>query len=1599
MSALMHAESRRSYSWWWDSHISPKNSKWLQENLTDMDMKVKSMIKLIEEDADSFARRAEMYYKKRPELLKLVEEFYRAYRALAERYDHATGALRHAHRTMAEAFSNHIPLALPDESSANSFVAEAGTNTPNSLMRGLMDHGDLHKDALRELMFSDGSEQNEAIATKKGPKQFNETFSPREGIVRVKVPEGKVRKGLNFEDEEVRARVRVVPNERVRKIVVDEVEENEAHAISYIDPKNNSEQQVSENQNARIGIKHLQEEVSQLSIENQKLKLQIMSESKHLNISRSEVNNLSDAICKLESEKKAAILENQLSKETISSLEIAVSKVKEEIRRINDEMEMANVKLISAEKQCVALEKANQRLQLELEGAKKELAELKFSLQESDKKHVEAEMSLHSSEQMYCQSEERILILELEIQTHVEKLKEIERSKVGLEEEVSQLKDLNLNLKEHNLACALKIKSLQDEIISLKEIKGKLEEEIENHSESKKILQQEIDSLKDGRHELDLKHQSLVEQMEAARLHTESLETLMKELRSGHTELKEGCKMLEDKNLLLLDKLKDMESISERNAVLENSLSDANGELEEFREKIKVLENSCMIQNAAVTSLISEKADLALQLGVISEIMEKLSDKNVLLENSLDDANAELEGLRSKLNELEELCTSLSDANSHLISLKDDLTSQVESVHLNLANLEATLVLLEDRHLNLVKEKDASIGQVLKLEESLNIIVKEHASLIQSNSVQLVELENQIQLLQEDRQTKEEELEVAQQNFLSNSIGNFVLLRCIHDAKDTLVVEKQKYYSHVESTKIQLTALENQIYLVEEKKGRQEKKYEEEELKSFGKMFEISILQVCLSEMKKEKLTLFQECQKLWKASTFAEERIKHLEGSDLVQRENITLLSNHISKLRDGLLLLASALDINKEIVNIDGKDDVILHTILGEVMDLLDSVSHFSHENQLLHMEISIYLSLLQQFGLHKVLLSKELGDAKERSLLLQQEQHQLFEACEQLQLDISGRDLTNQALMAELESLNRKLEDFSKEIRDLKEEKIALEKENSSIISKAMKLEQLYLYFRGLNAESMQQLKLFGSDMSSLLAVKIACDEEIKESKAIMRAMENENKELKNSFILLEELKSRSVISAFDLYTLKNFYIELVAEVETGECLLKDKTIELAKANDMLDFKQKELSEVCRKLGASNEELDETKRMTLEFENKLLALLETNACKDEEIATAYEEKRMLSAELDGFNVEIGVLRLREQQLFSELEKEKEDVSRCEGEMMGILNEIQISQVNAAVLEEKMFELTASCEALEISTMIQRETLNEEIASKNELVNELQREILDLKNDSGRLRTMLNELLLLFGSLGKGISLVEKHVCELAMHNANQDNSSAFPEEKIDLTSAADHVTMEAALEVQNLVAKVEALEKLVRSTKTSIDEERLQSAASLESARREIEDLKLKLSHDREEKQGSETSSGKHGMVIKDIELDQISNSCSISRIQSSETDEQMVKMWEDSEREFSDHLSVGHDIEAVQELKNRKPSSELVSQKKPSFDRLEMSTEIKVQLEDWSRRFFERLAYDSKKLSVLQANARELKAKMDSLRTIIRAITAWNMPTSC
>ncbi|CAL5404372.1 unnamed protein product [Camellia sinensis] len=104
-----------------------------------MNAKVRAIIMFIEEDADSFARRAEMYYKKWPELMKLVEECYRVYRALAEMYDHTTGQLCQAYQTMKiSKLESELSCAQEEIRCLNSVVLIE--TTKNKRYQALMEH-------------------------------------------------------------------------------------------------------------------------------------------------------------------------------------------------------------------------------------------------------------------------------------------------------------------------------------------------------------------------------------------------------------------------------------------------------------------------------------------------------------------------------------------------------------------------------------------------------------------------------------------------------------------------------------------------------------------------------------------------------------------------------------------------------------------------------------------------------------------------------------------------------------------------------------------------------------------------------------------------------------------------------------------------------------------------------------------------------------------------------------------------------------------------------------------------------------------------------------------------------------------------------------------------------------------------------------------------------------------------------------------------------------------------------------------------------------------------------------------------------------------
>ena len=126
---MLQRAASNAYSWWWASHIRTKQSKWMEQNLQDMEEKVQTVLKLLEEEGDSFAKRAEMYYKRRPELISFVEESFRAYRSLADRYDHLSTELQNANNTIASVCPDRVPYMDEDDD-------EPSPRTPRKVPEG-----------------------------------------------------------------------------------------------------------------------------------------------------------------------------------------------------------------------------------------------------------------------------------------------------------------------------------------------------------------------------------------------------------------------------------------------------------------------------------------------------------------------------------------------------------------------------------------------------------------------------------------------------------------------------------------------------------------------------------------------------------------------------------------------------------------------------------------------------------------------------------------------------------------------------------------------------------------------------------------------------------------------------------------------------------------------------------------------------------------------------------------------------------------------------------------------------------------------------------------------------------------------------------------------------------------------------------------------------------------------------------------------------------------------------------------------------------------------------------------------------------------------
>ena len=119
----------------------------------EVEGKINVMVSIIEEDGDSFAKRAEMFYKRRPHLLKILDDLHRSYRCLAENYDQIS-------RSRSTRLNHPIPTSSSSKSSLTSQATRLQpgniaciSDCPDTAFEGAKDH--ISKYVMQQVLSTD----------------------------------------------------------------------------------------------------------------------------------------------------------------------------------------------------------------------------------------------------------------------------------------------------------------------------------------------------------------------------------------------------------------------------------------------------------------------------------------------------------------------------------------------------------------------------------------------------------------------------------------------------------------------------------------------------------------------------------------------------------------------------------------------------------------------------------------------------------------------------------------------------------------------------------------------------------------------------------------------------------------------------------------------------------------------------------------------------------------------------------------------------------------------------------------------------------------------------------------------------------------------------------------------------------------------------------------------------------------------------------------------------------------------------------------------------------------------------------------------------
>ncbi|KAL8092665.1 hypothetical protein AgCh_034787 [Apium graveolens] len=1062
-----------------------------------MDFKVKSMIKLIEEDADSFARRAEMYYKKRPELMKLVEEFYRAYRALAERYDHATGALRQAHRTMSEAFPNQIPIMFPDDASENS-DSEADPRTPkmSTPIRAFFNPDDLPKNSSGPSYFHAAKKNGQFAEALDSLKQINGQFGSGD---HAKFTEGRARKGLNFHEN--------LESEQVSKSEKEIL--NLKETIAKLEAE--KEDGLNQYQQCLESLSKLEAEVSRAQEDSTEL-------NDKASKAEAEAQALKEALFKLEAEKEASLLQYQLCLDNISNLQNVLScsqkdsknfeeranKAETEVQTVKKDLARAEAEkddVLNQYKQSLeAISDLENKILLAEESARKqseradmaecEVETLKQAIlkltAEKDAAALQYQQCLETIAGLECiisSAREETQRLNDEIDKRGEKLK-------GAEERCIQSETLNQSLHAELETVLLKMSNQNQELTEKQKELGRLwtciQEERLRFIEAEtafQTLQHLHSKAQDELRSLALELQNMTQTVREMETHNDNLQDeilKIKEENTGLNQLNQSSTVSMESMQIEIFRLREMNGklgeevelrVDQRNALQQEiycrkqELKDLNDKQEAILkqvnavglipESIETSVKELQDENSNLRGFYQKEKNERVALIEKLEIFEKLLEKNALLENSLADMSVELEAVRGKIVVLEESCESLLKDKSDLVDEKVTLMTQLQLTTDNLGKLSANSTILQNSLDDAHNELEEIKAKAMNLENSCMLLASQKSSLISEKDTLVSEFENTQQRLK-DLEKKIIELE---EKYMVVEEEKILALDEVQHLKGFLEAEKHEHACFAEMKTTQLAGLETQVHLLEEEKCSINEALQKELDKALTSQVDTFVLQSCVQDLGEKHSSLLIERQKLLEASKNSEILVYKLKQGNAAQTVEVKSLSDNLSTLKIGMHHLSMALDIVPDLRYADenGLDGINVDHILRKLQDTKQSLCKYQDKNELQAVEISVLVTLFSEMiteaakiAREKSIADKELAIRSVQCAALQCEAHKLFEIAAELRSDVMNGSQKEKELMTQIENLSQRLLDKEMACEYLQDEKMHVLLEMSVLVT---------------------------------------------------------------------------------------------------------------------------------------------------------------------------------------------------------------------------------------------------------------------------------------------------------------------------------------------------------------------------------------------------------------------------------------------------------------------------------------------------------------------------------------------------------------------